>query len=101
MLQNKVMDIEYCLTRICNNVAALGRMRLEFDSFYDRFEQKCCTLGLTESGNRVRQLVRDEQRQVFCFILDNISDQMKTEFDHFCELAFLGLVDCAKLSEMS
>uniref|UniRef100_UPI0037E77704 zinc finger MYM-type protein 1 n=1 Tax=Semicossyphus pulcher TaxID=241346 RepID=UPI0037E77704 len=101
VLQNKVMDIEYCLARIHDTVAALGHMRLEFDSFYDRFEQKCSALGLTESGNRVRQSVRDKRRQVFCFILDNISDQMKARFDHFGELAFLGLVDCAKFSEMS
>ena len=95
------MDIEYCLTHICDTVAALGHMRLEFDCFYDRFEQKCGALGLTGSGNRVRQSIKDERSQVFCFILDNISDQMKSRFDHFGELAFLGLVDCAKFSEMS
>uniref|UniRef100_A0A3P8SLS9 DUF4371 domain-containing protein n=1 Tax=Amphiprion percula TaxID=161767 RepID=A0A3P8SLS9_AMPPE len=52
VLQNKVMDIEYCLPRIRDTVAALERMRLKFDSFCDRFEQKCSTLGLTESGDR-------------------------------------------------
>lgn len=40
-------------------------------------------------------MIRDEQRQALCLILDN-SDQMKARFDHF-----LGLVDCAKLGEIS
>ena len=52
VLQNKVMDIEYCLARIRDTVAALERMRLKFDSFCDRCEQKCSVLGLTESGDR-------------------------------------------------
>ncbi|XP_034043832.1 uncharacterized protein LOC117525960 [Thalassophryne amazonica] len=99
VLQNKVMDIEYCLARIRNSIAALERMRLEFGSFYDRFEKKCNTLGLTES--RGRQSIRYERKQVFCNILDNVSSQMKARFDHFGELAFLGLVDCAKFSKMS
>ena len=101
VLQNKGMDIEYCLGGIRDTIAALERMRLEFNSFYDQFERKCGALGLTESGNRQSVRVRDERRQVFCYILDNISDQMKARFDHFAELAFLGLVDCAKFCEMS
>lgn len=40
-------------------------------------------------------MIRDEQRQALRLILDN-SDQMKARFDHF-----LGLVDCAKLGEIS
>ena len=39
--------------------------------------------------------------EVFCNILDNISDQIKARFYHFGEQAFLGLVDCAKFCEMS
>lgn len=54
-------------------------LQLELDSFYDWFDQKCSVLGLTESGNGVRQLIKDEQRQVFCYIMDNISDQMKAK----------------------
>uniref|UniRef100_A0A672GMX8 HAT C-terminal dimerisation domain-containing protein n=1 Tax=Salarias fasciatus TaxID=181472 RepID=A0A672GMX8_SALFA len=70
-----VMDIEYCRARIHDTIAALERLRLNFDSFCDRFEQKCSALGLNESGDR--------------------------QFDHFGELDFLGLVDCAKFCEMS
>ena len=99
VLQNKVMDIEYCLARIRDTIAALERMRLEFESFCDRFEKKCSALGLAESGGR--QSIRFERKRVFCNILDDISYQMKARFDHFGELAFLGLVDCAKFSEMS
>lgn len=98
VLQNRVMDIEYCRARIRDTVAALERMTLKFDSFCDRFEQKCSALGLTENGDR--QSIRCERKWVFCNILDNISCQMKSRFDHFGELAFLGLVDCAKFSEM-
>lgn len=29
-------------------LCALERIALEFDSFYDRFDNKCSTLGLTE-----------------------------------------------------
>ena len=95
VLQNKVMDIEYCLACIRDTVAALERMRLEVDSFYDRFEKKCSALGLTDGG------ARDERKRLFSNILENTSHQMKARFDHFGELAFLGLVDCAKFSEMS
>ena len=63
VLQNKVMGIDYCLARIRDTIAALERMRLEFDSFYDQFERKCGALGLTESGNRQSVRVRDERRQ--------------------------------------
>ena len=38
---------------------------------------------------------------MFYNILDNISVQLKARFDDFGELAFLGLVDCAKFYEMS
>ncbi|XP_019735416.1 zinc finger MYM-type protein 1-like [Hippocampus comes] len=47
------------------------------------------------------QSVRDERKQMFYKIMDNISVQMKARFDHFGELAFLGLVDCTKFNEMS
>lgn len=99
VLQNKVLNIEYCLARIYDTCAALERRRLEFDSFYDRFEKKCSSLGLTETGQR--QSVVAEQKRVFSNVLDNISHQMQARFDRFGELAFLGLVDCAKFSEMS
>lgn len=33
--------------------------------------------------------------------MDNDSVQMKARFDHFSELAFLGLVDCTTFHEMS
>ena len=65
MLQYKVMGIEYCLARIRDTIAALELMRLEFDSFYDQFERKCGSLGLTESGNSGQSVrVRDERRSV-------------------------------------
>lgn len=48
VLQNKAMDIEYCLAGIHDTVAALERMRLELDCFCDRFEKKCGALCMTE-----------------------------------------------------
>ncbi|XP_032067125.1 zinc finger MYM-type protein 1-like [Thamnophis elegans] len=99
VLQNQVMDIEYCLARIRDTFTALERMKLEFNSLYDRFEKKCSSLGLTGTG--CRESVISEQKRVFCNILENISHQMQARFDHFGELTFLGLVDCAKFSEMS
>ncbi|XP_061775076.1 zinc finger MYM-type protein 1-like isoform X1 [Nerophis ophidion] len=99
VLQNKVMDIEYCLARIRDTIATLERMRLQFESFCDRFEKKCSAFGLAESGGR--QSIRFERKQVFCNILDDISYQLKARFDHFGELAFFGLVDCSKFRKMS
>uniref|UniRef100_A0A3Q2DQ75 DUF4371 domain-containing protein n=1 Tax=Cyprinodon variegatus TaxID=28743 RepID=A0A3Q2DQ75_CYPVA len=81
VLQNKVTDIEYCVARIRDTVS------------------KCGALGLTDGTDR--HSARDERRHLFYNILDNISDQMKARFGHFDELAFLGLVDCAKFYEMS
>ena len=78
----------------------MERQRQEFDSFFEQFEQKCATLGLTDSV-QCKQSVRDEKKQMFYNVLDNINVQLKARFDHFGELAFLGLVDCTKFEEMS
>ncbi|KAG2459971.1 ZMYM1 protein, partial [Polypterus senegalus] len=99
VLQNKVMDNVYCCARIRDTIGVVERMRQEFDTFYERFEQKCTTLGLTDIGSK--QSVRDKRKQMFFNILDNISVQMKARFDHFGELAFLGLVNCTKFNALS
>ncbi|XP_061746542.1 uncharacterized protein LOC133545177 [Nerophis ophidion] len=98
-LQNKAMDIEYCLARFRDTIASLQRMGLEFEGFCERFEKKCSAFGLEESGSRPS--IRLERKLAFWNILDDISCQMKARFDGFGELAFLGLVDCSKFSEMS
>lgn len=100
VLQNKAMDIGFCCARIRDTMGVVERQRQEFDSFYDRFEQKCITLGLTDNA-RSKQPIRDERKRMFYNILDNIGVQMKARFDHFGELTFLGLVDCTKFYEMS
>lgn len=64
VLQSNVMDIEYCLACIHNTTAALERMRVDCDRFYDQFEKKCSALGLTESGGR--QLIRYEKKRLLC-----------------------------------
>lgn len=56
-------------------------MREEFDLFYEKYEQKCITLGLT---------VGNEKKRVYYDILDDASVQMKATLDHFGEPAFLG-----------
>ena len=88
VLQNKVMDIGYCCARIHNTIGVVERMRQDFNTLYERFEQKCSTLGLNDSGRN--QSVRDARKKMFYNIMDNISVQMKAMFDHFDELAFLG-----------
>nr|XP_032833154.1 zinc finger MYM-type protein 1-like isoform X4 [Petromyzon marinus] len=100
VLQNKVMDIGFCCARIRGTMGVVERQRQEFDSFYDRFEQKCITLGLTDNAQS-KQPIRDERKIMFYNILDNVSVQMKARFDNFSELTFLGLVDCTKFYEMS
>ncbi|KAJ4930678.1 hypothetical protein JOQ06_024986 [Pogonophryne albipinna] len=52
VLQNKVMDIGFCCVRIRDTMGVVERQRKEFDSFYDGFEQKCITLGLTDNVRR-------------------------------------------------
>lgn len=93
------MDIGFCCAQIHDTIGVVERMRQEFNALYERFEQKYSTLGLNDSGRN--QSVRDERKLMFCNILDTISVQMKARFDHFDELAFLGLVDCTKCNEMS
>lgn len=60
VLQNKVMDIGYCFARIQDTIGVVERMRKEFNALYDRFEQKCSTLGLDNGGRN--QSVRDERK---------------------------------------
>lgn len=100
VLQNKVMDIGFCCARIRNTIGVVQRQRQEFDSFHERFEQKCATCRLTDSV-RIRQPLRDERKQMFYNILDNISVQLEAIFDHFGGLAFLSLVDCTNFNDMS
>ncbi|XP_053467751.1 uncharacterized protein LOC128599809 isoform X1 [Ictalurus furcatus] len=98
-LQSNVMDIGFCRARIRDTIGVVERQRQEFDSFYERFERKCATLGLTDSVQS-KQSVRDERKRMFHNVLDDISVQLKARFDHFGELAFFGLVDCTKFEEM-
>ncbi|KAF4075810.1 hypothetical protein AMELA_G00223020 [Ameiurus melas] len=100
VLQSKVMDIRFCCARIRDTIGVVERQRQEFDGFYERFEQKCATLGLTDSVQS-KPSVRDEWKQMFYNVLDDISVQLKARFDQFGELAFFGLVDCTKFEEMS
>lgn len=93
------MDIEYCLTRIHDTVASLERVAHEFHSFYVKFNNKCSKLGSTES--KAKEAIKNDRKLVLCNILESISCQMKDRFVHFGELAFLGLLDCAKFREMS
>ena len=69
------------------------------DRFYHRFEQKCATLHLTYTGD-MRQ-IKDKRKQTFYNILDDIIVQLKSRFENFSELSFLGLVDCSKFFEMA
>ncbi|XP_028998771.1 zinc finger MYM-type protein 1-like isoform X1 [Betta splendens] len=99
VLQNKVMDIEFCCARIQETVGVIEGMRQEFDTFYEQFEQKCSTLGLTQSGSK--RSVRDERRRMFSNILNNVIAQMRARFDHFTELSFLDLLDWTKFHKIS
>ena len=99
VLQNKLMDIAFYCAKIRDTIDYVERQRQEFDSFYYRFEQKCATLHLTDTGD-MRQ-IKDKIKQIFYNILDDIIVQLKLRFENFSELSFLGLVDCSKFSEMA
>ena len=45
--------------------------------------------------------IKDKKKQTFHNILDNIIVQLKSRFENFSELSFLGLVDWSKFSEMA
>ncbi|XP_053550665.1 zinc finger MYM-type protein 1-like isoform X2 [Bombina bombina] len=100
ILQNRVMDIGFCCDQIRDTMSFLQRQREDFDAFYERFEEKRVRLALTEN-QRGKDPIKDIRRKLFYNILDNVTVQMKARFDHFDELAFLSLVDCTKLKEIS
>ena len=92
VLQNKLKDIAFCCAQIRDTIDYVERQRQECDSFYHRFERKCATLHLTETGD-VRQ-IKDKRKQTFYNILDDIIVELKSRFKNFSELSFLGLIDC-------
>ena len=95
VLQNKLMDIAFFCAQIRDTIDYVERQRQEFDSFYYRFEQKCATHHHTDTGD-MRQI-----KETFYNILDDIIVQLKSRFENFSYLFFLGLVDCLKFSEMA
>lgn len=101
ILQNKSLDIAFCCQRISDTMAVVSRLREDFDSFHSRFEERCQQLGFRDASTRGDQPIRDRRRILFYSILDNICSQMKTRFDHYGKLAFIGLVDTRKFEHMS
>lgn len=101
VLQTKVMDIGFCSLRVSDTMKALNNQRELFDSFYDRFQERCKAMNLVDSNMRSKQPVPDERRRLFYSILDNINVQMEARFKNLEELDFLALVDCKKFDELS
>ena len=69
VLQNKLTDIVFCWAQIRDTIDYVER-RIEFDSFYHRFEQKYATLHLTDTGDMGQ--IKDKRKQTFYNILDDI-----------------------------
>ena len=86
------MGIAFCCAQIRDTIDYVERQRQEFDGFYYRFEQKCATLHLTDTGD-MRQ-IKGNRKQTFFNILNDVIVQLKSRFENFSELSFLGLVDC-------
>ncbi len=101
VLQTKVMDIGYCSLRVSDTENVLSKQCQMFDSFYERFQERCEVLSLVDSDPRSKQPVRDQRRGLFYSILDNITVQMEARFKNLGELDFLALVDCKKFDELS
>ena len=102
VLQNKAMDIGFCCERIGDTIEYVKQQRQEFESFYRRFEQKFTALGFPHTGeDRNVVSIKQKRKLTFYNILDDIIVQLKSRFDNFSELSFLGLVDCSKFSEMA
>nr|XP_061843687.1 uncharacterized protein LOC133624088 [Nerophis lumbriciformis] len=101
-LKRQTTDLGLCRSQIRDTMAAIERSVREFDTFYDKFERRCEALGLTDDGRRQSGLsVKDERKRTFDQILQNVREQLKARFDQFGDLAFFGLVDCARFQEMS
>ena len=62
----------------------------------------CYVSDLTDTGD-VRNFtsIKDKRKQTIYNILDDVIVQLKSRFDNFSELSFLGLVDCSKFSKMA
>ena len=90
VLQNKLMDIAFCCAQTRDTIDYVERTRQEFDRFYHRFEQECATLHFTDNGDMCQ--IKDKRKQTFYNILDDIIFQLKSRFENFSELSFLGLV---------
>ncbi|XP_077380638.1 zinc finger MYM-type protein 1 [Festucalex cinctus] len=100
VLQAKVMDIGFCCLRVSDTMKALSNQRESFDSFHERFQERCKALNIVDSTRR-KQPAPDERRELFYSILDNINLQMEARFRNLGELDFLALVDCKKFDELS
>ena len=100
--QKKSMDIAFCCAQIRDTMDYVKRQRQEFDNFYHRFERICATLHLTDTGD-VQNFtsIKEKRKLTFYNILDKVIVQLKSRFDNFSELSFLGLVDCSKFSKMA
>ena len=96
------MDIAFCCAQIRDTIDYVKRLRQEFDNFYHRFEQKCATLHLTDTGD-VQNFtsIKSKRKLTFYNVLDDVIVQLKSRFDNFSELSFLGVVDCSKFSKMA
>ena len=44
--------------------------------------------------------IKNKRKQTFYNVLDDVIAQLKSRFDNFSELSFLGLVDCSKFCKM-
>uniref|UniRef100_A0A8C5PKG8 Zinc finger MYM-type protein 1 n=1 Tax=Leptobrachium leishanense TaxID=445787 RepID=A0A8C5PKG8_9ANUR len=100
LLQNKITEIGLCCAKVHVIMGIMECQRAEFDSFYERFQQKCVTLGLADN-DQSKKPTRNEWKRMFYNILDNVSAQMKARFDHLRYLTFLDLADCTKFNEIS
>ena len=94
---NGLMDIALRCAQIRDMIDYVERQRQEFNSFYHRFEQKCATLHLTDTGD-MRQ-VKDKKKTFYNILYDIV--QLKSRFENFSALLFLGLINCSNFSEMA
>lgn len=101
VLQAKVMDIGFCSLRVSDTMKSLSNQRESFDSFHDRFQERCEAMNLVDSNTRSKQPAPEERRKLFYSILDNINLQMEARFQSLGDLDFLSLVDCTKFDHMS
>ena len=100
VLQNKSLDIGYCIIKINERKEELRKFKLQFSKFFD--ETKDLMGPLAQKRRMVNRNDPEEPfRQLFNEIFDTILMQFEVRFQSMNDLIFVKLLNCDKFNEYS